>query len=47
MTEEQLNIEISLLINKTLYEQETINYQEYLLAEEILLNKLNNLSWTY
>jgi hypothetical protein len=44
MTEEQLNIEISLLINKTLYEQETINYQEYLLAEEILLNKLNNLS---
>ena len=44
MTEEQLNIEISLLINKTLYEQEIINYQEYLLAEEILITKLNNLS---
>ena len=44
MTEEQLNIEISLLINKTLYEQEKINYQEYLLAEEILLNKLKQLS---
>lgn len=44
MTEEQLNIEISLLINKTLYEQEKITYQEYLLAEEILLNKLQNIS---
>ncbi len=44
MTEEQLNIEISLLINKTLYEQDKINYQEYLLAEEILLNKLKQLS---
>ncbi len=43
MTKEQLNIEISILINKTLYEQKTITYQEYLLAEEILLSKLNNL----
>ena len=44
MTEEQLYIEISLLINKTLYEEESITYQEYLLAEEILLSKLKNLS---
>ena len=44
MTKEQLNIEISLLINKTLYEQEQITYQEYLLAEEILLSKLNSIT---
>ena len=43
MTEEQLNIEIGLLINKTLYEENKITYQEYLIAEETLLNKLNNL----
>ena len=43
MTEEQLNIEISLLINKELYNQELITYQEYLLAEETLLNKLHYL----
>ena len=43
MTEEQLNIEISLLINKKLYEQEKITYQEYILAEEILLNRLNKI----
>jgi hypothetical protein len=44
MTEEQLNIEISLLINKTLYEQDKITYQEFLLTEKILLSKLNKLS---
>lgn len=44
MTEEQLNIEISLLINKTLYDEGTITYQEYLLVEEILLSKFNNLT---
>ena len=44
MTKEQLHIEISLLINKTLYEQEQITYQEYLLAEEILLNKLQTIT---
>lgn len=44
MTEEKLYIEISLLINKTLYEQQTINYQEYLLAEEVLLNKLQTIT---
>ncbi len=43
MTEEQLNIEISLLINKELYNQELITYQEYLLAEETLINKLQSL----
>lgn len=43
MTKEKLNIEISLLINKTLYEQNKITYQEYLLAEEILISKLNKL----
>ena len=43
MTKEQLNIEIALLINKKLYEEQSISYQEYLLAEEILLNKLNNI----
>ena len=43
MTKEQLNIEISLLINQTLYEQEIITYQEYLLAQETLLQKLNKL----
>lgn len=44
MTKEKLYIEISLLINKTLYDQQTINYQEYLIAEEILLNKLKTIS---
>ena len=44
MTKETLYIEISLLINKTLYDQQTINYQEYLIAEEILLNKLKYIS---
>lgn len=44
MTKEKLYIEISLLINKTLYDQQTINYQEYLIAEEILLNKINTIS---
>ena len=44
MTKEQLNIEISLLINKTLYEQELITYQEYLLAQETLLKKLNKIT---
>ena len=43
MTEEELNIEISLLINKELYEQQLITYQEFILAEEILINKLNNI----
>ena len=43
MTKEKLNIEISLLINKTLYEQKKITYQEYLLSEEILISKLNKL----
>ena len=45
MTEEQLNIEISLLINKKLYDEEKITYQEYLLVEEILLSKLNKVTW--
>ena len=31
------------LINKELYNQELITYQEYLLAEETLLNKLHSL----
>ena len=44
MTEEQLNIEISLLINKKLYDEEKITYQEYLLVEEILLSKLNKVT---
>jgi len=44
MTKEKLYIEISLLINKTLYEEETITYQEYLLAEEIILNKLQTIT---
>lgn len=44
MTKEKLYTEISLLINKTLYDQQKINYQEYLIAEEILLNKLKNIS---
>ncbi len=44
MTKEKLYTEISLLINKTLYDQQTINYQEYLIAEEILLNKINTIS---
>ena len=44
MTKEKLYTEISLLINKTLYDQQTINYQEYLIAEEILLNKLKTIS---
>ena len=47
MTEEQLNLEISLLINKTLYEQQAISYQEYIIAEETLLKKLNNIIWIY
>lgn len=44
MTEEQLNYEISLLINNILYEQKSISYKEYLIAQEILLSKLNKLS---
>lgn len=44
MTQEQLNIEISLLINSTLYEEEIITYQEYIQAEEILLARLQNIS---
>lgn len=44
MTKEKLYTEISLLINKTLYDQQKINYQEYLIAEEILLNKLKTIS---
>ena len=44
MTKEKLYTEISLLINKTLYDQQKINYQEYLIAEEILLNKINTIS---
>lgn len=44
MTKEKLYTEISLLINKTLYEEQSITYQEYLLAEEILLNQLQNLT---
>ena len=44
MAKEKLYTEISLLINKTLYDQQTINYQEYLIAEEILLNKINTIS---
>ena len=44
MTQEQLIVEISLLINRTLYEEESITYQEYLIAEEILLNKINTIS---
>lgn len=44
MTEEQLNTEISILINKTLYEEQLITYQEYILAEEILLKKLSNIT---
>jgi hypothetical protein len=44
MTQEQLIVEISLLINRTLYEEESITYQEYLQAEEILLDKLQTIS---
>lgn len=44
MTEQQLNMEISLLINRTLYEEGSITYQEYLQAEEVLLNKLHHIS---
>lgn len=44
MTQEQLIVEISLLINRTLYEEESITYQEYLQAEEILLAKLQTIS---
>ena len=44
MTQEQLNIEISLLINRTLYEEEIITYQEYIQAEEILFARLQNIS---
>ena len=44
MTKEKLYTEISLLINKALYDQQKINYQEYLIAEEILLNKINTIS---
>lgn len=44
MTEEQLNTEISILINKTLYEEQLITYQEYIFAEETLLKKLSNIT---
>ena len=44
MTAEQLNTEISILINKTLYEEQLITYQEYIHAEEILLKKLSNIT---
>lgn len=44
MTQEQLIVEISLLINRTLYEEESITYQEYIQAEEILLDKLQTIS---
>lgn len=44
MTLEQLHIEISLLINETLLQNKTINYQEYLQAKETLMNMLNEVS---
>ena len=42
--EEQLLLEISLIMNKELYNNNSITYQEYLNAQEYILKKINKVS---